>query len=143
MNLPTPQITAEDGEAVDPAPKPKTILIVDDQADEREIQRAMLEHLGYRVEEVGDGAAALERAASLIPDLVLLDIAMPRMDGLTVCRRLREDPTTARLQILFYTASPSEEWEEEVRSLDVGGVLIKPVDPHAVAQEIKRLIGPA
>lgn len=119
----------------------KTILIVDDQEDERAIQRAMLEHLGYQVEEANDGRDALERIPQLAPDLVLLDIAMPRVDGLTVCRTLRADPRTSDLLVLFYTASPAEEWEDQVAGLNASGVLVKPVDPHEVATQVRRLIG--
>ena len=124
------------------APRPKTILIVDDQEDERAIQRAMLEHLGYGVDEASDGLVALQRAVETPPDLILLDIAMPRMDGLQVCRALRENPATSEVSVLFYTASPNEEWEEQVAGLGVSGVLVKPVDPHVVATEVRRLIGP-
>lgn len=119
----------------------KTILIVDDQEDERAIQRAMLEHLGYQVEEANDGRDALDRIPQLTPDLVLLDIAMPKVDGITVCRTLRADPRTSELPVLFYTASPTEEWEDEVAGLNASGVLVKPVDPHDVATQVKRLIG--
>ena len=120
----------------------KLILVVDDQDDEREIQRAMLEHLGYRVNDVGDGKAALAAAEADIPDLILLDVAMPKMDGLTVCRTLRENPALSETAILFYTASVNEDWEKQVTELKIGGILNKPVDPHEVAREIERLIGP-
>lgn len=120
----------------------KSILIVDDQDDERAIQRAMLEHLGYRVEEAAGGEDALEKVLRMSPDLILLDIAMPRMDGIAVCRALRADPRTAHLHVLFYTASPAEEWEDQVAELKPSGVLIKPVDPHQVATAVHGLIGP-
>lgn len=120
----------------------KSILIADDQDDERAIQRALLEHLGYTVREAVDGVDALEQVGSNVPDLVLLDIAMPRLDGLGVCRALRSDPTTANIPVLFYTASVADEWEEEVARLGGCKVLVKPVDPHDVAQEVDSLIGP-
>lgn len=119
----------------------KIVLIVDDQDDERAIQRAMLEHLGYRVAEAPDGKEALDVAHRLLPDLVLLDIAMPRLDGLAVCRALRADPRTSGATVLFYTASTAGEVEERIRSAGGSGVLIKPVDPHDVAAEVQRLIG--
>lgn len=123
--------------------RPKTILIVDDQEDERAIQRAMLEHLGYAVLEAADGEEALELVAESPPDLTLLDIAMPRMDGIDVCRALRANPSTSDMLVIFYTASPAEEWEDQVAGLNASGVLIKPVDPHQVAAEVERLIGAA
>lgn len=138
------QDTAQGGPATggNPSRGRKAILIVDDQEDERAIQRAMLEHLGYHVEEATDGRDALDRIQDFSPDLILLDIAMPRMDGIAVCRALRQDPETIDLPVLFYTASPSEEWEDQVAGLGAGGVLVKPVDPHQVASEVRRLIGP-
>jgi CheY-like chemotaxis protein len=120
----------------------KSVLIVDDQEDERAIQRTMLEHLGYEVTEASDGIAALEMVRSNLPDLVLLDIAMPRMDGLTVCRSLQDDPRTASTKVLFYTASPAAELDERVRAAGGKGVLIKPVDPREVAKAVRKLIGP-
>jgi two-component system, OmpR family, alkaline phosphatase synthesis response regulator PhoP len=125
-----------------PPGKRRSVLIVDDQADERAIQRAMLEHRGYRVAEAADGEAALETAREMQPDLVLLDIAMPRMDGLAVCRELRKDSRTADAVVLFYTASPAGELEERVREAGGNGVLIKPVDPQEVAKRVESLIGP-
>jgi CheY-like chemotaxis protein len=118
------------------------VLIVDDQEDERAIQRTMLEHIGYEVSEASDGIAALEMARSNAPDLVLLDIAMPRMDGLTVCEKLRDDPRTSSTAVLFYTASPAAELDERVRAAGGKGVLIKPVAPRDVAAAVKKLIGP-
>ncbi|MEX2582752.1 MAG: response regulator [Gemmatimonadota bacterium] len=119
----------------------KTILLVDDQPDEREIQRAMLEHLGYAVTEAEDGWAALELARRSTPDLVLLDIAMPRIDGLEVCRELRTDERTSQSRVLFYTASTADDVLERVRTAGGDGVLIKPVDPHEVAEQVRLLIG--
>jgi len=123
-------------------PHRRSILLVDDQADEREIQRVMLEHLGYAVIEADDGESALETAHRLRPDLILLDIAMPRMDGLEVCRKLRQDPTTREIPILFFTASPAGEVEEKVEAAGGDGVLLKPIDPHLVAQRVATFIGP-
>jgi CheY-like chemotaxis protein len=120
----------------------KSILIVDDQDDEREIQRALLEHLGYRVLEAADGESALEVARRVGPDLILLDVAMPRMDGYAVCERIRADADLARIVVLFYTATPDPDVEERVRTVGASGVLIKPVDPHEVAEAVLRLIGP-
>jgi two-component system, LuxR family, sensor kinase FixL len=120
----------------------KTVLIVDDQVDERAIQRAMLEHLGYRVVEAEDGVAALRLARSLAPDLVLLDIAMPHMDGWAVCEQLRSDPLTSATAVLFYTAAAPGEVMKRVQEVGGSGLLIKPVAPQEVANEVRKLIGP-
>lgn len=119
----------------------KKILVIDDQADERSIQSAMLGHLGYDVLEAKDGASGLKLVRDASPDLVLLDVAMPKMDGFEVCRTIRADPETADLPVLFYTASVVGDLEEQVRTAGGSGVLIKPVEPHLVAEMVRGLIG--
>lgn len=93
--------------------------------------------------EARDGVDALSQIRAELPDLVLLDIAMPRLDGLGVCRALRADERTAALPVIFYTASVAEDWEEEFERLGRCKVLIKPVEPHNVALEVQAFIGPA
>ncbi len=70
------------------------ILVVEDEADIRELLRYSLNQEGFAVEEAADGAEALERIARRAPDLVMLDLMLPRMSGLEICRRLRADPET-------------------------------------------------
>ena len=77
------------------------ILVADDDAQIRDVVRIALTQAGLGVAEVGDGRAALEKAESLRPDLIILDIGMPEMDGLEVCRALRK---TSDVPILFLTA---------------------------------------
>lgn len=119
----------------------RTILVVDDQPDERTIQRAMLTHLGYEVREAPDGAAALTVAVEAPPDLVLLDVAMPRMDGFSVCRALRADPRTAAVPVLFFTASVAGDMAQMAAAAGAQGILAKPVDPRVVAREVARVLG--
>jgi len=119
----------------------KTVLIVDDQPDERAIQQAMLRHRGYEVREAADGEAGLEMATTTLPDLILLDVAMPGMDGFEVCQALRKDARTRDVPIILFTASVVGELAERARAVGATGVLEKPVDPHDVAGEIERLIG--
>jgi CheY-like chemotaxis protein len=121
----------------------KTVLVIDDQEDERAIQSAMLGHLGYRVREASDGKAGVESADRSPPDLILLDVAMPRMDGFQVCRILRSNPRTRSIPILIYTASVVGDVDVIAREAGADGVLAKPVDPRAVVAAVQRLIGPA
>jgi CheY-like chemotaxis protein len=119
----------------------KTILVVDDQVDERAIQRAMLGHLGFRVREAENGIEGLRAAIEDPPDLVLLDVAMPQMDGFTVCRELRSHPRTAKVPIVIFTASLSGEITSHAKESGADAVLIKPVEPQKVAEEVVRLLG--
>jgi len=98
----------------------ETILVVDDEAFLRMNMRAFLEDLGYEVLEASGGAEALERCRRRRPDLVLLDISMPGMDGYEVCRRLSEDPCTAGIPVLFLSALQST--GDKVRAFTYGGV---------------------
>jgi CheY-like chemotaxis protein len=119
----------------------KTVLVVDDQRDERAIQRAMLAHLGYHVREADNGIEGLRTAIEEPPDLVLLDVAMPMMDGFRVCRELRADPRTADVRVLMFTASVAGDIRVKAEAAGADGILMKPVDPKDVAAEIRRLIG--
>src|SRR5438105_5603313 len=116
-------------------PKPK-ILVVDDTPDNLFLMNALLED-HYEVATAGTGAEALEavRAASP-PDLILLDIMMPGMDGYEVIRRLRKDATTAGIPVIFLTALTSP--EEEQFGLDLGAIdyITKPISPPIVLARV-------
>jgi diguanylate cyclase (GGDEF)-like protein/PAS domain S-box-containing protein len=85
-------------------PDASTILIVDDEANNRKTMEALLAPLGYNLAYAGDGVEALAKAAELTPDLILLDVMMPNLDGFEVCRRLRADPRLAEVSIILVTA---------------------------------------
>ncbi len=81
-----------------------TILIVDDEPAGRHTLESILEGQGYRLEMAGNGLEALEKASQLFPDVILLDVMMPGMDGFEVCRRIRKDPALAEIPIIMLTA---------------------------------------
>ena len=81
-----------------------TLLIVDDDAELRELLRTLLAGDGYRIEMADRGEQALKRAAEVLPDLILLDVMMPGMDGFEACRRLRSDAMVADVPIIMVTA---------------------------------------
>jgi putative two-component system response regulator len=83
---------------------PSTILIVDDEAGGRYTLESILEEQGYRIEMAESGAEALEKARQLLPDVILLDVMMPGMDGFEVCQRIRKDPLLAEIPIIMLTA---------------------------------------
>ena len=82
----------------------RTVLVVDDNQQNLELLVAYLETLGCKVQTAGDGIEALEKVQSAPPDLILLDVMMPRMSGFEVCRKLKSDPRTRDIQVLMVTA---------------------------------------
>jgi diguanylate cyclase len=123
------------------------ILVVDDIATNRKLLSALLTFEGYRVSEAADGAEALAMTRSDTPQLVISDILMPSMDGYEFVRRLREDPATSGLRVIFYTANYHE---SEARSLadqcGVSRVIVKPCPAPdlviAVAQVLEGSVAP-
>lgn len=96
------------------------VLIVDDQMANIQVVGTVLTREGYEVIPATSGTQALQRVAARLPDLVLLDVVMPEMDGFAVCRRLREHPDTANLPVIFVSAANDS--ETIVRGLEAGGV---------------------
>ena len=119
-----------------------SILVVDDEPNTVEFLRITLEMGGYEVLEALSGTAALRQVAAHKPDLVLLDVMMPEMDGLEVCRRLRADLETADLPIVILSARTSVEAIRE--GLDAGATryLTKPVTRDNLLETIREVLDP-
>jgi adenylate cyclase len=116
------------------------ILVVDDQPESIRLLHAVLSPRGYSVDSVSSGAEALERlAAEPAPDLVLLDVVMPEIDGYEVCRRIRATPATELLPVVMLTASSGE---ERLRALEAGAddFLMKPFDQAELLARARSLI---
>jgi two-component system, OmpR family, alkaline phosphatase synthesis response regulator PhoP len=116
------------------------VLIVEDEADIRELMRYNLEREGFLVEEAGDGAQALERIRRRVPDLLLLDLMLPGIPGLEVCRQMRAGHDTATLPILVVTAKGTE--VDKVLGLEMGAddYVVKPFSPREVVARVKALL---
>lgn len=104
------------------------VLVVDDEARNRRLLKDLLEAAGHRVIMAVDGVEALDAVAVTHPDVLLLDIMMPRLDGLEVCRRLKQAPATAHIPILLVTALT--ELDARVQGMEAGAddFISKPVD---------------
>jgi two-component system cell cycle response regulator DivK len=119
----------------------RTVLLVEDNEDNRIVYSTILRHHGFRTVEAVDGEDGLLKASESTPDLVILDISLPRMDGWTVAQRLRATPATASVPMLALTAHASPGDRERARREGFNGYLAKPCDPAAVLSEVRRLIG--
>ncbi|MDB4906440.1 MAG: two-component response regulator [Gemmatimonadetes bacterium] len=119
------------------------LLCADDEEDMRVLLGFALElGPGFEVELVASGAEALARARAVTFDAIVLDGLMPDMDGDEVCRRLKADPATAGVPVIFLTAMDSD--AERARLMDAGalGIIAKPFDPITLADEISALLAP-
>jgi two-component system, OmpR family, response regulator len=120
------------------------VLLVDDEDDIRTIGQVSLSRVGgWQTVLASSGADALTKAAAERPDLILLDVMMPGMDGPTTLARLRAQEATAATPVIFMTAKIQK--QEVARYLELGaaGVIGKPFDPMTLPAEIKKLLPPA
>ena len=117
-----------------------TVLVIDDEAPIRLLCRVNLEAEGMPVLEAGDGPSGLDAARSGSPDVILLDVMMPGLDGWGVAEALLEDERTADIPIIFLTARA--EFRDRARGLDIGGVdyITKPFNPVELAPLVRGLL---
>jgi two-component system, OmpR family, alkaline phosphatase synthesis response regulator PhoP len=116
------------------------VLVIDDEAPIRLLCRVNLEAEGMQVLEASDGPTGLEEARSERPDVILLDVMMPALDGWRVAERLVDDPSTQDIPIIFLTARA--EFRDRARGLDIGGVdyVTKPFNPLELAALVRDLL---
>lgn len=116
----------------------KTILVAEDNVVNRELIREMLDAWGFRVLEATDGEQALAAIKAERPDLVLMDIQMPRQDGFSVLRKLRLDPQLAAIPVLALTAYAMRGDSEKALAAGFNAYITKPIDMPSLRQEIIR-----
>jgi two-component system phosphate regulon response regulator PhoB len=116
------------------------ILVVDDEPDMLELIDLNLKGAGYQVTTALDGDEALKKARSLLPNLIILDLMLPEVDGLEVCKILRRDPTTSAIPIIMLTAKSAE--VDRVLGLELGAddYVTKPFSPRELVLRVKRLL---
>jgi two-component system, OmpR family, phosphate regulon response regulator PhoB len=119
------------------------VLIADDDTDIRDLVAFKLEQAGFDVFTADDGPAALSAAQQRVPDLAVLDISMPGMSGLDVCRLLRSDPSTADIRIIMLTARAQETDVEGGFSAGADDYLIKPFSPRELTSRVQALLARA
>jgi CheY-like chemotaxis protein len=118
----------------------KRVLIVDDDAASRELVREIVESCGYAAAEAVDGTDGLAQAESLHPDVILLDVRMPGLDGYEVCRGLKENPETRTIPVIFVTAVQNVALNQ--LAFQAGGVacVTKPLRPEALEAVIEMVL---
>lgn len=123
--------------------KTPLVLVVEDYQDAREMYAAYLQFSGYRVAEATNGIEAIEQANALMPDIILMDLALPRMDGWEATRRLKMDDKTRHIPIVALTGHALAGHAEGARQAGCDAFVTKPCLPDALVAEIKRMLEPA
>jgi CheY-like chemotaxis protein len=116
------------------------VLLVDDASDVRELYGAHLVLEGFRVETAADGREAIAQCQALQPDIVVLDLGLPAMDGLEVCRRLKDDPRTASIPVIVVSGRDPVSTAPEAKAAGAAAYLFKPVLPETLHAQIVRLL---
>ena len=116
------------------------VLVVEDYQDAREMYAAYLQFSGFEVAEAGNGIEAIEKTHELLPDIVLMDLALPRMDGWEATRRLKNDERTRHIPIVALTGHALAGHAEGAREAGCDAFVTKPCLPDALVAEIKRLL---
>ena len=118
----------------------RTILVVEDQEDNRQILRDLLDNAGYEMCEAENGEEALSAVAKQRPDLILMDIQLPIMDGYETTRRLKSDPSTNGIPIIVVTSYALSGDENKAREAGCDAYVTKPYSPRALLAKIKEFL---
>lgn len=116
------------------------VLVVEDYQDAREMYSAYLQFSGYRVEEATNGLEAIEKAIELMPDIILMDLALPKVDGWEATKRLKSDSRTRHIPIVALTGHALAGFAEGAREAGCDAFVTKPCLPDALVAEIRRML---
>ena len=119
-----------------------TILVVEDNPDCREIVRFQLLQMGYKVIEAKDGLEGVEKAISEDPDLILMDLGLPKLNGIEATRRLSADDRTRRVPIIVHTAWQGERPVHAALEAGAAEVLVKPAPYRVLQDRLKKFLAP-
>jgi CheY-like chemotaxis protein len=125
----------------DDAPQAPLVLVVDDMDDGREICAEYLVFRKYRVATASDGFEALAKASELLPDIILMDLSLPGIDGWEATRRLKGDDLTRHIPVVALTAHALRSAYDEAVEAGCDAVITKPVLPKDLEAEIRRILG--
>ena len=116
------------------------ILVVEDQEDNRQILRDLLASVGYAMVEAGDGEAGVRMATTEKPDLILMDIQLPVMDGYEATRRIKADPALKSIPIIVVTSYALSGDEEKARAAGCDGYITKPYSPRQLLAKVREYL---
>ena len=119
------------------------VILAEDDLDIQLVARLALKRAGFTVKVVGNGQEALDAVKQQTPDVILLNWMMPELDGPETCRRLKADPSTAAIPVVFLTAKSQEAEIQRGLSLGAAGYVTKPFDALALGQQVKDIINKA
>jgi two-component system cell cycle response regulator DivK len=120
----------------------KRILVVEDHEDNRQILRDLLGSVGYVMIEAWDGEAAIEKAASERPDLILMDIDLPSIDGYEATRRIKANPALSAIPVIAVTSYALSGDEEKARAAGCDAYVAKPYSPRQLLAKIRQFLPP-
>ena len=119
---------------------PPLVLIVDDYEDNREMYSSYLDYAGLRVAEAANGTEALSKTSELMPDLIVMDLSLPGIDGWQATRTIKQDPRTRHILVLALTGHALEGASQSATEAGCDGFLTKPCLPEDLCREIQRML---
>jgi len=130
----------EGGGAARRARAKTTILVAEDNPDSREMMEMLLRTKGYEVVAANDGVHAVEVAVQTLPDLILIDLQLPKLDGLSVTRTLRQHPQLKTVPIIIISGHDPEQYRQTALAAGCSGYLLKPIDFDRLDSLLRELI---
>lgn len=119
----------------------KPILLVDNNPDTLNILTAILQGEGYVTDTAADGEMALKKVGAQQPQIILLDLMLPKISGIDVCRKLKKDHATRHIPVIIMTAKSNDEAKKGVVSAGADSYLLKPFDPADLLKQVKKFFG--
>ena len=116
------------------------VLLVDDSEDNREVYAQFLKFAGFSVEMAVDGVEAVEKAAALRPDVIVMDLSLPRLDGWEATRQIKAAAGTSDIPVIALTGHAVSESKRKAQEVGCAGYLTKPCLPEVLVSEIRRLV---
>jgi CheY-like chemotaxis protein len=125
----------------EPGASPRTALVIDDSPLICEVVRMALASAGWSVQTAASGTAGIQAARTARPDVILLDVVMPELDGPQTLEQLRADAATSSIPVIFATAQDRPEEREQLASLGAAGVIAKPFEMARLPEQVDRVLG--